>query len=97
LTSTTRSPLLHRGPARRSPPAGVLFTDVATNLRERRSLAGEEKTGALAHLTRIGWDGVAVLAVQCLPGSTEPNGLGAVWAIDPVAASESPVPAQTVS
>ncbi|MGW7197284.1 SUKH-4 family immunity protein [Streptomyces chryseus] len=70
-----------------APPAGGLFTDVATNLRERRSPADEEKIGALAHLTRIGWDGVAVLAVQCLPGSTEPNGLGAVWAIDPVTAS----------
>ncbi|MET9516902.1 SUKH-4 family immunity protein [Streptomyces sp. NPDC002994] len=70
-----------------APPAGGLFTDVATNLRERRSPAGEEKIGALAHLTRIGWDGVAVLAVQCLPDSTEPNGLGAVWAIDPVTAS----------
>ncbi|MDG4856978.1 SUKH-4 family immunity protein [Streptomyces sp. T-3] len=70
-----------------APPAGGLFTDVASNLRERRSPAGEEKIAALAHLTRIGWDGVAVLAVQCLPGSTEPNGLGAVWAVDPVTAS----------
>ncbi|MEV8312064.1 SUKH-4 family immunity protein [Streptomyces flavidovirens] len=70
-----------------SPPAGGLFTDIATNLRERRSPAGEEKINALAHLVRIGWDGVAVIAVQCQPGPTEPNGLGALWAIDPVNAA----------
>lgn len=69
-----------------APSAGGLFTDVPTNLRERRSPAGEEKLAPLAHLTRIGFDGVAVIAVQCLPGSTEPNGLGAIWAIDPVTA-----------
>ncbi|MFJ7903845.1 SUKH-4 family immunity protein [Streptomyces sp. NPDC096198] len=69
-----------------APPAGGLFTDAATNLRERRSPAGEERIGALAHLVRIGFDGVAVVAVQCLPGSTEPDGLGAVWAVDPVTA-----------
>ncbi|MEV6741662.1 SUKH-4 family immunity protein [Streptomyces sp. NPDC051104] len=66
--------------------AGGLFTDVATNLRERRSPAGEEKIGALAHLARIGFDGVAVIAVQCVPGTTEPDGLGALWAVDPVTA-----------
>ncbi|WP_028814824.1 SUKH-4 family immunity protein [Streptomyces flavidovirens] len=70
-----------------SPPAGGLFTDIATNLRERRSPAGEEKIAALAHLARIGWDGVAAIAVQCQPGPTEPNGLGALWAIDPVNAA----------
>ncbi|OAH14362.1 SUKH-4 family immunity protein [Streptomyces jeddahensis] len=67
-----------------APPAGGLFTDVATHLRERRSPAGEEKIGALAHLARIGFDGVAVVAVQCLPGTGQPDGLGAVWAVDPV-------------
>ncbi|MEU1854147.1 SUKH-4 family immunity protein [Streptomyces sp. NPDC019990] len=67
-----------------APPAGGLFTDVATNLRERRSPAGEEKIGALSHLVRIGFDGVAVMAVQCQPGSGQPDGLGAVWAVDPV-------------
>ncbi|MGW1958227.1 SUKH-4 family immunity protein [Streptomyces sp. NPDC001920] len=67
-----------------TPPAGGLFTDVATNLRERRSPAGEEKIGVLAHLARIGFDGVAVVAVQCQPGSGQPDGLGAVWAVDPV-------------
>ncbi|MDQ8706999.1 SUKH-4 family immunity protein [Streptomyces sp. LHD-70] len=70
-----------------APSAGGLFTDVPTNLRERRSPAGEEKLAVLGHLIRIGFDGVAVIAVQCLPGSTEPNGLGAIWAIDPVTAS----------
>ncbi|MEU6370740.1 SUKH-4 family immunity protein [Streptomyces sp. NPDC046931] len=70
-----------------APPAGGLFTDVATNLRERRSPAAEERIGALAHLVRIGFDGVAVVAVQCLPGTTEPDGLGAVWAVDPVTAA----------
>ncbi|MEV6027967.1 SUKH-4 family immunity protein [Streptomyces sp. NPDC052036] len=69
-----------------APPVGGLFTDVATNLRERRSPAGEEKIGALAHLVRIGFDGAAVVAVQCLPGTTEPDGLGALWAVDPVTA-----------
>ncbi|WP_030601987.1 SUKH-4 family immunity protein [Streptomyces fulvoviolaceus] len=70
-----------------APPAGGLFTDVSTNLRERRSPAGEEKIGVLAHLVRIGFDGVAVIAVQYLPGTTEPDGLGAVWAVDPVTAA----------
>ncbi|MBT2677017.1 SUKH-4 family immunity protein [Streptomyces sp. ISL-14] len=70
-----------------APPAGGLFTDVATNLRERRSPAGEEKIGALSYLTRIGFDGVAVIAVQCLPGTGQPDGLGAVWAVDPVTAA----------
>jgi hypothetical protein len=70
-----------------SPPAGGLFTDVATNLRERRSPAGEEKIGALAYLVRIGFDGVAVIAVQCQPGTGQPDGLGAVWAVDPVTAA----------
>lgn len=69
-----------------APPAGGLFTDVATNLRERRSPAGEDKLSALAHLTRIGVDGVAVIAVQCLPGAGEPDGLGALWAVEPVTA-----------
>ncbi|MFE0520452.1 SUKH-4 family immunity protein [Streptomyces sp. NPDC058954] len=69
-----------------NPPLGGLFTDVATNLRERQSPAGEEKIGALAHLSRIGFDGLAVIAVQCLPGTTEPDGLGALWAVDPVTA-----------
>ncbi|MFE9399049.1 SUKH-4 family immunity protein [Streptomyces flavidovirens] len=59
-----------------APPAGGLFTDVATNLRERRSPSGEEKIAALAHLARIGWDGVAVLAVQCLRARASPM----VWA-----------------
>ncbi|MEU0744707.1 SUKH-4 family immunity protein [Streptomyces sp. NPDC006134] len=70
-----------------APPAGGLFTDVATNLRERRSPAGEEKIGALAHLVRIGFDGVAVVAVQCRPGTGQPDGLGTVWAVDPVTAA----------
>jgi hypothetical protein len=69
-----------------APSAGGLFTDVATNLRERRSPAGEEKTGALGHLVRIGFDGVAVIAVQCRPGTGQPDGFGAVWAVDPVTA-----------
>ncbi|NBE53693.1 SUKH-4 family immunity protein [Streptomyces boluensis] len=69
-----------------APSAGGLFADVPTNLRERRSPAGEEKLAVLGHLVRIGFDGVAVIAVQVLPGSTEPNGLGAIWAIDPVTA-----------
>lgn len=70
-----------------APPAGGLFTDVATNLRERRSPAGEEKIGALSYLVRIGFDGVAVIAVQCQPGTGQPDGLGALWAVDPVTAA----------
>ncbi|MFJ3658214.1 SUKH-4 family immunity protein [Streptomyces nigra] len=70
-----------------APPAGGLFTDVSTNLRERRSPAGEEKIAALSYLVRIGFDGVAVIAVQCLPGSGQPDGLGALWAVDPVTAT----------
>ncbi|MGW0149900.1 SUKH-4 family immunity protein [Streptomyces sp. NPDC003333] len=70
-----------------APPAGGLFTDVSTNLRERRSPAGEEKIAALSYLVRIGFDGVAVIAVQCLPGTGQPDGLGALWAVDPVTAT----------
>ncbi|MGW0733553.1 SUKH-4 family immunity protein [Streptomyces sp. NPDC002851] len=80
-------PLFFTADRPETPPAGGLFTDVPTNLRERRSPAGEEKLAALGYLTRIGWDGVAVISVQCVPGSTRPDGLGAVWAIDPVTAS----------
>jgi hypothetical protein len=69
-----------------APPVGGLFTDAATNLRERRSPADEGKITALAHLVRIGFDGVAVVAVQCLTGTTEPDGLGTVWAVHPVTA-----------
>ncbi|MEU4655669.1 SUKH-4 family immunity protein [Streptomyces sp. NPDC023723] len=69
-----------------APPAGGLFTDVATNLRARRSPAGEERIGALAHLVRIGFDGVAVITVQCPPGVGRPDGYGTVWAVDPVTA-----------
>jgi hypothetical protein len=96
LPETTRStltsaglpglPLFFSADRPDAPPAGGLFTDVTTNLRERGSPAGEERIGALAHLVRIGFDGVAVIAVQCLPGTTEPDGLGAVWAVDPVTA-----------
>ncbi|MEU6578354.1 SUKH-4 family immunity protein [Streptomyces sp. NPDC046805] len=70
-----------------SPPAGGLFTDVSTNLRERHSPAGEEKINALSYLVRIGFDGVAVIAVQCEPGTGQPDGLGALWAVDPVNAA----------
>ncbi|CAL9546642.1 hypothetical protein SUDANB58_04361 [Streptomyces sp. enrichment culture] len=70
-----------------TPPVGGLFTDVATNLRERRSPAGEEKVGSLAHLVRIGFDGVAVVAVQYRPGTGQPDGLGTVWSVDPVTAA----------
>ncbi|MET9967256.1 SUKH-4 family immunity protein, partial [Streptomyces sp. NPDC006356] len=70
-----------------APPAGGLFTDVATNLRERRSPAAEEKINALSYLVRIGFDGVAVIAVQCQPGAGQPDGLGALWAVDPVTAA----------
>ncbi|MDQ0993401.1 SUKH-4 family immunity protein [Streptomyces sp. V3I7] len=80
-------PLLFTADRPDNPPAGGLFTDVATNLRERRSPAGEEKINALSYLVRIGFDGVAVIAVQCQPGSGQPDGLGALWAIDPVNAS----------
>ncbi|MCZ4604589.1 SUKH-4 family immunity protein [Streptomyces sp. Lzd4kr] len=70
-----------------APPAGGLFTDVATNLRRRRSPADDEKIGVLAHLARIGFDGVAVIAVQCRPGAGQPDGFGALWAVDPVEAT----------
>jgi hypothetical protein len=80
-------PLFFTADRPEAPPAGGLFTDVATNLRERRSPAGEEKIGALSYLTRIGFDGVAVIAVQCLPGTGQPDGFGAVWAVDPVTAA----------
>ncbi|MFC7308671.1 SUKH-4 family immunity protein [Streptomyces monticola] len=80
-------PLFFTADRPEAPPAGGLFADVPTNLRERRSPADEQRLNALAHLVRIGWDGVAVISVQCVPGSTQPDGLGAVWAIDPVTAS----------
>ncbi|MCZ9347023.1 SUKH-4 family immunity protein, partial [Streptomyces sp. TRM76130] len=79
-------PLFFTADRPEAPPAGGLFTDAATNLRARRSPAGEERIGALAHLVRIGFDGVAVITVQCPPGVGGPDGYGTVWAVDPVTA-----------
>ncbi|MGP2440128.1 SUKH-4 family immunity protein [Streptomyces sp. JW3] len=79
-------PLFFTADRPEAPPAGGLFTDVATNLRARRSPAGEERIGALAHLVRVGFDGVAVITVQCPPGVGRPDGYGTVWAVDPVTA-----------
>ncbi|WP_309055202.1 SUKH-4 family immunity protein [Streptomyces sp.] len=80
-------PLFFTADRPEAPPAGGLFTDVATNLRARHSPAGEERIGALAHLVRIGFDGVAVITVQCPPGVGRPDGYGTVWAVDPVTAT----------
>ena len=64
-------------------PAGGLFTDVATHLRETGTQAGEETLTTLAGYVRLGTDGLYTLAVQCTAAEQNQNLIGTVWAVQP--------------
>ncbi|MFI5758877.1 SUKH-4 family immunity protein [Streptomyces sp. NPDC051569] len=64
-----------------APPAGGLFTDAATHLRELGSEVGARSLEILENYVRIGSDGTAVITVQCPAPEDPPETLGPVWAI----------------
>ncbi|GFE21717.1 SUKH-4 family immunity protein [Streptomyces nigrescens] len=66
-----------------SPPAGGLFPDVATYLRETGTEAQEQTLATLAGYVRIGSDGLYTLAVQCTAAEENQNLVGTVWAVQP--------------
>ncbi|MFE7785355.1 SUKH-4 family immunity protein [Streptomyces nigrescens] len=66
-----------------SPPAGGLFPDVATYLRETGTEAQEQTLATLAGYVRIGSDGLYTLAVQCTAAEENQNLIGTVWAVQP--------------
>ncbi|MGY5130384.1 SUKH-4 family immunity protein [Streptomyces nigrescens] len=66
-----------------SPPAGGLFPDVATYLRETGTEAQEQTLATLAGYVRIGTDGLYTLAVQCTAAEENQNLVGTVWAVQP--------------
>ena len=63
-----------------APPAGGLLTDLRTHFRAADSPAGQDVLDVLAGWTRIGSDGLCVIAVQC--GGDERTA-GSVWAVHP--------------
>ncbi|WP_432146548.1 SUKH-4 family immunity protein [Streptomyces sp. bgisy084] len=66
-----------------APPAGGLFTDVATSLRATGTEAKEQTLATLAGYVRIGTDGLYTLAVQCTAAEENQNLVGTVWAVQP--------------
>ncbi|MFE1768705.1 SUKH-4 family immunity protein [Streptomyces angustmyceticus] len=66
-----------------APPAGGLFTDVATHLRETGTQAGQETLTTLAGYVRLGTDGLYPLAVQCTAAEQNQNLIGTIWAVQP--------------
>ncbi|MCF3175390.1 SUKH-4 family immunity protein [Streptomyces sioyaensis] len=66
-----------------TPPAGGLFTDVATHLCTTGTQAREQTLATLAGYVRIGTDGLYTLAVQCVAPENNQNLLGTVWAVQP--------------
>ncbi|MEU9122100.1 SUKH-4 family immunity protein [Streptomyces sp. NPDC048506] len=66
-----------------APPAGGLFTNVATHLRETGTRAEEQTLETLAGYVRIGTDGLYTLAVQCTAPETNQSLIGTVWAVQP--------------
>ncbi|MEV0374039.1 SUKH-4 family immunity protein [Streptomyces sp. NPDC050636] len=66
-----------------NPPAGGLFTDVATHLREIGTEAQEGPLETLAGYVRIGTDGFYTVAVQCVAPETNQSLVGTVWAVQP--------------
>ncbi|MFJ8670314.1 SUKH-4 family immunity protein [Streptomyces sp. NPDC093589] len=65
------------------PPAGGLFTDMATHLRETGTQAEEPTLETLAGYVRIGTDGLYALAVQCTAPESNQGLIGTVWAVQP--------------
>ncbi|MHB6910037.1 SUKH-4 family immunity protein [Streptomyces sp. CB02959] len=66
-----------------APPAGGLFTDAATHLRESGTNARPEVLDILAGYVRVGTDGLYTLAVQCAAPEDDPSQLGTLWAVQP--------------
>ncbi|MGX1854637.1 SUKH-4 family immunity protein [Streptomyces sp. NPDC055299] len=66
-----------------SPPAGGLFTDVATHLRTTGTQAQEQTLTTLAGYVRLGTDGLYTLAVQCVAPENNQSLIGTVWAVQP--------------
>ncbi|MFE1176056.1 SUKH-4 family immunity protein [Streptomyces sp. NPDC058773] len=66
-----------------SPPAGGLFPDVATYLRQTGTEAREQTLTTLGGYVRFGTDGLYTLAVQCTAPEQSQNLVGTVWAVQP--------------
>ncbi|MGP4002257.1 SUKH-4 family immunity protein [Streptomyces sp. 8N706] len=66
-----------------APPAGGLFTDAATHLRERGTEASEGVLDTLAGHVRIGSDGLYAITVQCTAPDDAAHLTGAVRAVQP--------------
>lgn len=66
-----------------TPPAGGMFTDVATHLRETGTEAGEETLATLGGYVRLGTDGLYTIAVQCTAPEENQSMVGAIWAVQP--------------
>ncbi|MEU9116597.1 SUKH-4 family immunity protein [Streptomyces sp. NPDC048483] len=64
-------------------PAGGLFTDVATSLRQTGTEAREETLETLAGYVRFGSDGLYTMAVQCVAPEDNQSLIGTVWAVQP--------------
>ncbi|MFG2227155.1 SUKH-4 family immunity protein [Streptomyces sp. NPDC048644] len=66
-----------------NPPAGGLFTDAATHLRETGTEAGSGTLETLAGHVRIGTDGGYAVTVQCTAPAENQGLIGTVWAVQP--------------
>ncbi|UKY53010.1 SUKH-4 family immunity protein [Streptomyces inhibens] len=66
-----------------TPPAGGMFTDVATYLRGIGTEAQEQTLATLAGYVRIGTDGLYTVAVQCTAPEQNQSLIGTVWAVQP--------------
>ncbi|PNE38658.1 SUKH-4 family immunity protein [Streptomyces noursei] len=66
-----------------APPAGGLFTDVATHLRETGTHAQPQILEILSGYVRLGTDGLYTVAVQCVAPEDDPSQLGTLWAVQP--------------
>ena len=76
-------PFFFRADRSDAPPAGGLFTDVATYLRETGTEAREQTLTTLAGYVRLGTDGLYTLAVQCTAPEQNQSLVGTVWAVQP--------------
>ncbi|TJZ41315.1 hypothetical protein FCH28_37425 [Streptomyces piniterrae] len=66
-----------------NPPAGGLFTDMATYLRETGTEAQDATLETLAGYVRLGTDGLYTIAVQCVAPEQNQGLVGTVWAVQP--------------
>ncbi|KUL37390.1 hypothetical protein ADL22_21725 [Streptomyces sp. NRRL F-4489] len=66
-----------------NPPAGGLYTDVGTHLREAGTDAQPQILDILTGYVRLGTDGLYTVAVQCTAPEDDPSQLGTLWAVQP--------------